>query len=120
MPHPGRIDLVTSPVVDGYVRDNAPAVAQAIFDADVEDILVVAHSRGPGYLVAALEILVGIKDAVTDVEGEVMDLERCNSLVRIGGEQLVEHSLVAVGCNAPLPACLASGQRDHCNRKQQQ
>jgi hypothetical protein len=43
-----------------------------IFHADVEDILMVLNGVGPGSLLAALEILIGIEDAIADIDRKVM------------------------------------------------
>src|ERR1039457_2867224 len=108
----GWIFLIARPVEDRDVRNQAPAGAEAVFDADIEDVLVVFNCGRFGYFSAANEVFVGIEDAVADVDREVMELGRRHRTTSIGVEKLVKSALVTVGCNAPLCNGFATGQCD--------
>lgn len=69
----GRIKLVACSVINGDVSDEAPSRGELVLDAYIEDVLVVANRGGAGYLIGADVILIGIEDAVADVDGQVVD-----------------------------------------------
>src|ERR1700677_5066379 len=114
----GRIDLVARSVVDGHVGDQAPAGSEAVFDADVKDVLMVFNRRWPGNFLRADEVLVGIEDAVADVDGEVVDFGGRHRTAGVAAvDQLVKSALIAAGCNASLCERGAAGERHTRNDK---
>ncbi len=104
----GRIDLVASAVVDGDVGDDAPARRELIFEADVEDVLVISDGRAAGDLLVADEVLVGVEDAIPNVDGEIVNGETAGSaLVRrleelVDLDELIHGSLVGMCGDASL------------------
>ena len=76
---------------------------------------VVFDGVGAGDLVAALEVFVGVEDAIADVDGEVVEGEATGSASVVEPDELVHGALVGVGGDASLGERLGSGEG--CCRK---
>src|SRR5260370_36830086 len=111
---------MASAVVYGNIGNEAPARGEAIFEADIEDVLVVLDGVGPSDLVIADEVFVGVEDAVADGDGEVVDGEAPWSASGVECDELTHHALVCVGSNASLSVSAATGKGRSCEGNQRE
>src|SRR5581483_10260963 len=111
----GRIDLIARAIEDGDVGDETPVRGELVFDADVEDVLVIADGVGARDFGGPLEVLVGVEDAVADVEREVVDGKARGWAALVRGYELGEDALVSVSGDAALGEG-AAGREENAGR----